>query len=88
VSTHYVVDRQETIGHRYLKLMLLSDQHLRFTRKPSLPTFVAAGFTLLKGLTVIVNNGRIEWVIHPMFPLNRNAADTLTLPRAHRKTSQ
>jgi hypothetical protein len=49
---------------------------------------VAAGITLLKGLTVIVNNGRIEWVIHPMFPLNRNAADPLTLPRAHRKTSQ
>jgi peroxiredoxin (alkyl hydroperoxide reductase subunit C) len=49
---------------------------------------MAAGITLPKGLTIAVDNGRIEWVIYPVFPPDRNAASLLAQLSACRKTSQ
>ena len=40
-----------------------------------LPTFAAAGLQLYKRLTFVAEEGRIETVIYPVFPPDRNAAD-------------
>jgi peroxiredoxin len=39
----------------------------------NLPTFVAAGMTLLKRVTLIANAGMIESVHYPIFPSNSDA---------------
>ena len=39
-----------------------------------MPTFVAAGVTLLKRVTLIANNGVIEAVHYPIFPSDSDAA--------------
>jgi hypothetical protein len=49
---------------------------------------MAAGVTLPKGVTIAVDNERIEWVIYPVFPPDRNAASLRAQLSAHQKTSQ
>jgi hypothetical protein len=39
-----------------------------------MPTFVTAGMTLLKRVTLIANNGVIEAVHYPIFPSDSDAA--------------
>jgi peroxiredoxin (alkyl hydroperoxide reductase subunit C) len=42
-----------------------------------LPTFQTSGMTLLKRLTFIIQDARIEHVFYPVFPPDRNATDVL-----------
>jgi peroxiredoxin len=39
-----------------------------------MPTFIAAGMTLLKRVTLIANNGVIEAVHYPIFPSDSDPA--------------
>ncbi|MCC8397696.1 peroxiredoxin [Paraburkholderia sp. MMS20-SJTR3] len=65
---------------------LLSDDRLSLTNALSLPTFTSAGMTLLKRLTMVVNDGVIERVFYPVFPPDRNAVEVLAwLERRCRK---
>ncbi|SIT43219.1 BcpB protein [Paraburkholderia ribeironis] len=84
LSTQDSAYQREAVDRLQLPFPLLSDQHLRLTNALSLPTFVAAGMTLLRRLTMIVNNGRIERVFYPVFPPDRNAADVLAWLADHR----
>jgi peroxiredoxin len=52
----------------HLPYPVLSDQNLQFQQALNLPTFVAAGMTLLKRITLIVNQGVIEALHYPVFP--------------------
>jgi peroxiredoxin len=56
---------------------LLSDDHLAFASALRLPTFEFDGATLLRRLTMVLRNGRIDRVLHPVFPPDRAAADAL-----------
>jgi peroxiredoxin len=40
-----------------------------------LPTFSTSGMTLLKRLTLVINNGVIEHVFYPVFPPDQNAGE-------------
>ena len=51
-----------------LPFALLSDAGLGFARALKLPTFEAAGMTLIRRLTLIVTGGAIEKVFYPVFP--------------------
>ena len=47
---------------------VLSDERMALTRALKLPTFVAGRMTLMKRLTIVARNGRIEHVFYPVFP--------------------
>jgi peroxiredoxin len=65
-----------------LPFPLLSDGDLGLTRALDLPTHVVAGHTLLKRLTLVVRDGRIEQLFYPVFPPDTHAANVLAWLRA------
>jgi peroxiredoxin len=60
---------------------LLSDASLRLTSALDLPTFDAAGATLLKRLTLVLSAGQVEHVLYPVFPPDRAAGQTIEILR-------
>jgi peroxiredoxin len=64
-STEY---QQEMVDRLHLPFLVVSDIDYQFQRALQLPTFVAAGMTLLKRITLIANDGVIEAVHYPIFP--------------------
>ncbi|CAN5626134.1 peroxiredoxin [soil metagenome] len=73
-STEY---QREAAERLHLPFELLSDEELEFARALNLPTFQAEGMTLVKRLTMIVNDGRIEKVFYPVFPPHENAGEVV-----------
>jgi peroxiredoxin len=60
---------------------LLSDAQLAFASALGLPTFEFGGATLLRRLTMVLRNGRVDRVLYPVFPPDRAAADALAALR-------
>ena len=56
---------------------LLSDERLELAAAMGLPTFAAAGRTLLRRLTMLVRDGMVERVWYPVFPPDRHAERVL-----------
>jgi peroxiredoxin len=80
LSTQDTAYQQEAVARLHLPFPLLSDADLRFADALRLPTFTIDGLpgqTLLKRVTLILRDGRIEHVFYPVFPPDRNAADVL-----------
>lgn len=77
--------QMEAVKRLHLPFPLLSDEFLKFTNALKLPTFSVAGMTLIKRLTLIVKNGRIEHLFYPVFPPNQNAAQVIAWLAAHAK---
>jgi len=53
----------------------LSDAKLDFAKALRLPTFRVESMTLIKRLTMIIRDARIEKVFYPVFPPDRNAEE-------------
>jgi peroxiredoxin len=70
-STDY---QREMATRLHLPFQVLSDEHYQFQKALNLPTFVAAGMTLLKRVTFISHQGRIEAVHYPIFPSDSDPA--------------
>ena len=66
--------QKEMADRLHLPFPILSDVHYQFQQALSMPTFVTAGMTLLKRVTLIANNGVIEAVHYPIFPSDSDAA--------------
>lgn len=62
---------------------MLSDPALHLADTLRLPTFEAGGARLFARLTLIVREGVIEHVFHPVFPPDRHAEQVLEWLRAH-----
>ena len=62
----------------HLRFAILSDADLRLTRALGLPTFEAAGRTLLRRLTLVVRDGMIEHLWYPVFPRTATQPRCLT----------
>jgi peroxiredoxin len=77
LSTQDRAFQRETAERLHLPFPLLSDAELRLTRALALPTFEAAGQTLLKRLTLVLRDGRVEHVFYPVFPPDRHAEEVL-----------
>jgi peroxiredoxin len=75
LSTQDTGYQREAVDRLRLPFPLLSDASLRLTRAVRLPTFEAAGETLLKRLTLLVDDGRVRHVWYPVFPPDRHAAE-------------
>lgn len=77
LSTQGTLVQREAAQRLHLPYPLLSDRHLELTKALSLPTFIAAGMTLLKRLTMIVDDGVIRNVFYPVFPPHSHASEVL-----------
>ena len=78
LSTQDSAYQQETAERLHLPFELLSDEKLEFAQALRLPTFEVDGMKLIKRITLIVRDGRIEKVFYPVFPPDRNAQQVLT----------
>lgn len=61
----------------HLPFPVLSDQRLEVTQALGLPTFETNGWTLLKRLTLVIDDGTITKVFYPVFPPDTHAAEVL-----------
>ncbi len=77
LSTQDTDYQREAAERLHLPFELLSDEDLAFAEAISLPTFEAEGMVLLKRLTFVANDGRIEKVFYPVFPPNKNAEEVV-----------
>jgi peroxiredoxin len=77
LSTQDTDFQREVVQRLGLPFPLLSDADLRLTRAMRLPTFAAAGQTLLKRLTMVLRDGMVEKVWYPVFPPDRHADEVL-----------
>jgi len=84
LSTQDTAYQQEAVERLRLPFPLLSDASLALTRAARLPTFVAAGRTLVKRLTLVVDDGRVSHVWYPVFPPDSHAAAVLSWLSARR----
>ncbi|MBV8379096.1 MAG: peroxiredoxin [Verrucomicrobia bacterium] len=67
----------EAVKRLALPYPLLSDHDLRFAHALRLPTFQFDSMTLIKRLTLILDNGSIAKVFYPVFPSDQSAEQTL-----------
>jgi peroxiredoxin len=71
-------DYQRELAERiHLPFPVLSDERLELTEALGLPTFETSGWTLLKRLTLVIEDGRIRHVFYPVFPPDSHAAAVL-----------
>lgn len=77
LSTQDSAYQREAAERLHLPFPILSDEHFRLTEALRLPTFETSGMTLLKRLTLVINDGKIEHVFYPVFPPDRNASDVI-----------
>ena len=75
-------DYQREMAERLrLPFPVLSDESLELTDALGLPTFETSGMTLLKRLTLVIDDGRVARVFYPVFPPDTHAAEVLAWVR-------
>ncbi len=84
LSTQDTDYQREAADRLHLPFALLSDERLELTRALRLPTFAVDGMTLLKRLTLVIDDGTIRHVFYPVFPPDRSAVETLAWLQANR----
>ena len=77
LSTQDTAYQREAAERLHLAFPILSDAELRLTEALRLPTFRTSGMTLLKRLTLVIENARIVHVFYPVFPPDQNAGEVL-----------
>jgi len=82
LSTQTTDYQREAAERLHLPFPLLSDASLALTRALRLPTFEVDGMTLLKRLTLVIDDGVIRFVFYPVFPPDKNAETVLAWMRA------
>ena len=69
--------QREAVERLHLPFSLLSDLELHFANALKLPTFRFDSMTLIKRLTLIIDDGHITKVFYPVFPPDKSAEQTL-----------
>jgi peroxiredoxin len=77
LSTQDPAYQRELAERLHLPFPVLSDERLELTHALGLPTFETSGWTLLKRLTLVIDDGRVGHVFYPVFPPDRHAAEVL-----------
>ena len=85
LSTQDTLYQQEMVKRLDVPFEVLSDEHLALARALRLPTLAVAGMTLLKRLTLIVRQGRIEHVFYPVFPPDIHAQKVIAWLKSGRR---
>lgn len=82
VSTQTTDYQREMAERLHLPYPVLSDAEFRLTDALDLPTFEIHGFRLLRRLTLLVHDGRIEHCFYPVFPPDADAGRVIEWLRA------
>lgn len=82
LSTQDTAYQTEVVERLHLPFPLLSDADLTFTQALSLPTFNAGGMTLIKRVTLIIENGVVLEMISEIPDPAKNAEDVLAWLKA------
>ena len=77
LSTQDSAYQREMVERLHLPFPVLSDERLELTRELALPTFETSGLTLLKRITLVIDDGKIRHVFYPIFPPDGHAAEVL-----------
>jgi len=77
LSTQTTDYQRELVERLHLPYPMLSDARLAFTQALRLPTFSVESMTLIKRLTLIAKDGRIETVFYPVFPPDEHPKEVL-----------
>ena len=86
LSTQSSEDQREAVERLHLPFAILSDAGLKLAHAMTLPTFTAAGLTLLKRMTLVIDDGRITKVFYPVFPPDKNAEEVIRWLQAARSS--
>ena len=76
-STQDPAYQRELAERIHLPFPVLSDERLELVHALRLPTFEAGGSRLVKRMTLVIRDGRIEHVFYPVFPPDTHAGDVL-----------
>lgn len=87
LSTQDTDYQQEAAERLHLPFALLSDADLAFAGALGLPTFEVEDMILLKRLTLVIDDGRIEKVFYPVFPPDRSAEEVVEWLQDHERVS-
>jgi peroxiredoxin len=79
-TTHY---QKEMADRLHLPFPIVSDARYEFQKALNIPTFEAAGMSLLKRVTLIANHGVIEAVHYPIFPSDSDAPWVIQYLKTH-----
>ena len=82
LSTQNTDYQSEAAQRLHLPFPILSDAALKFAGALNLPTFSAAGMTLLKRMALVIDDGTIAKAFYPVFPPNKNAEEVIAWLRA------
>jgi peroxiredoxin len=77
LSTQGTDYQREVSARLHLPFELLSDADLQFVHMLDLPTFEVDSMTLVKRLTLVIRDRRIEQVFYPVFPPDENAGQVI-----------
>jgi peroxiredoxin len=88
LSTQTTAYQQEMVKRLEVPFEVLSDEHFALTKALQLPTFTVEGMTLLKRLTFVVRNARIEHVFYPVFPPDKHAEEVIAWLKEHPPASR
>jgi peroxiredoxin len=66
-----------------LPFPVVSDEGYQFQKALNMPTFEAAGMTLLNRVTLIANHGVIEAVHYPIFPSDSDPVWVMDYLKTH-----
>jgi peroxiredoxin len=84
LSTQDTGYQREAVDRLHLPFAILSDAGLRLTGALGLPTFAVAGVTLLKRMTLVIDDGLVAKVFYPVFPPDESAAAVVGWLRSSR----
>jgi peroxiredoxin len=77
LSTQDTAYQQEAASRLHLPFPLLSDEKLDLAKALKLPTFTAAGMTLLKRMALVIDGGKIAKAFYPVFPPDKSADEVI-----------
>lgn len=83
LSTQDTEYQEELVSRLHLPFDVLSDAALNFTRALDLPTFEVDAMTLIKRITLILRDGKIEKGFYPVFPPDKSANDVIEWLKNH-----
>ena len=77
LSTQDTAYQREAATRLHLPFAILSDEKLTLTKALKLPTFSAAGMTLLKRMALVIDDGTITKAFYPVFPPDKSAEEVI-----------
>ena len=77
LSTQSTAYQQEMVKRLEVPFEVLSDERLACAHALRLPTFTVEGMTMLKRLTLVLRDNRIEHAFYPVFPPDTHAEQVI-----------